>query len=81
MTVRPVRFDPFAYEIHEDPHPVYRRLRDEAPAYVDPDHGFWALSRDDDIRAALNDPATFSSSGGVHSGNVRGFSRLPVGFA
>ncbi|MGZ8765811.1 MAG: cytochrome P450, partial [Acidimicrobiia bacterium] len=63
--VQPVRFDPFAYEVHEDPYPLYRRLRDDAPAYLDPEHGFWALSRDDDVRVALNDTATFSSSGGI----------------
>ncbi len=62
---QPVRFDPFAYEIHEDPYPLYRRLRDGAPAYLDPEHGFWALSRDDDVRAALNNTLTFSSSGGI----------------
>jgi len=62
---RPVRFDPFAYEVHEDPYPLYRRLRDDAPAYLDPEHGFWTLSRDDDVRAAINDTTTFSSSGGI----------------
>jgi cytochrome P450 len=60
-----VRFDPYAYEIHEDPYPTYRRLRDEAPAYLDRDRGFWALSRDADVRAALGDTATFSSTGGI----------------
>jgi cytochrome P450 len=61
----PLRFDPFAYDVHEDPYPLYRRLRDDAPAYLDPEHGFWALSRDEDVRAALNDTATFSSTGGI----------------
>ncbi len=60
-----VRFDPYAYDTHEDPYPVYRRLRDDAPAYLDPEHDFWALSRHDDVRAALDDPATFSSAGGI----------------
>jgi cytochrome P450 len=60
-----LHFDPFAYEIHEDPYPIYRRLRDEAPAYLDVEHGFWVLSRDADVRGALNDTATFSSSGGI----------------
>ena len=31
-----VRFDPYSYEHHEDPYPTYRRMRDEAPAYLDP---------------------------------------------
>jgi cytochrome P450 len=60
-----VRFDPYSYEVHEDPYPTYRRLRDESPAYVDEERGFWALSRHDDVRAAIDDWATFSSSGGI----------------
>jgi cytochrome P450 len=60
-----VRFDPFSYEHHEDPYPTYRKLRDEAPAYLDPDRGFWALSRHEDVRAAIDDWGTFSSTGGI----------------
>jgi cytochrome P450 len=60
-----VRFDPYSYEHHEDPYPTYQRLRDEAPAYLDPDRGFWALSRHHDVRAAIDDWPTFSSSGGI----------------
>jgi len=29
----PVEYDPFASAVHDDPYPVYRRLRDEAPVY------------------------------------------------
>jgi cytochrome P450 len=60
-----VRFDPYSYEHHEDPYPTYQRMRDEAPAYLDPEHGFWALSRHDDVRAAIDDWPTFSSTGGI----------------
>ncbi len=60
-----VRFDPYSYEHHEDPYPTYRQLRDIAPAYLDPDRGFWALSRHEDVRAALDDWRTFSSAGGI----------------
>ena len=48
-------YDPFSYEIHEDPFPVYKRLRDEAPAYFNQQLGFWALSRYADVRQALVD--------------------------
>jgi cytochrome P450 len=60
-----VRYDPYAYETHEDPYPIYRALRDDAPAYVDETRGFWALSRHDDVRAAIDDWRTFSSTGGI----------------
>jgi cytochrome P450 len=60
-----VRFNPYAYEFHDDPFPVYRRLRDEAPCYHDDDLAFWALSRFDDVVAALHDPGTFCSRHGI----------------
>ena len=58
-------FDPYAYETHEDPYPIYRALRDHAPAYVDETRGFWALSRYADVRGAIDDWHTFSSTGGI----------------
>jgi len=60
-----VEFDPFSYEVHEDPYPFYRRLRDEAPAYWNERLGFWALSRHADVLAAFKEPLRFSSAGGV----------------
>lgn len=61
----PVVYDPYAYAIHEDPYPTYKRLRDEAPAYYNSERGFWALSRYHDIYEAMHDWQTFSSAGGV----------------
>ena len=64
MSGKPV-FDPYAYETHEDPYPIYRALRDDAPAYIDGTRGFWALSRYEDVRGAIDDWHTFSSTGGI----------------
>jgi cytochrome P450 len=64
MTVS-VRYDPYAYETHEDPYPIYAALRDDAPAYVDEERGFWALSRYGDVRGAIDDWHTYSSTGGI----------------
>jgi cytochrome P450 len=61
----PLVYDPFSYEIHEDPYPTYERLRDEAPAYFNPERGFWALSRYADVEAAMRDFETYSSAAGV----------------
>lgn len=58
-------YDPYAYETHEDPYPIYKRLRDEAPAYLDENRGFWALSRHADVRAALDNGVVFSSAEGI----------------
>jgi cytochrome P450 len=60
-----VRFNPYSYEFHDDPFPVYRQLRDEAPIYHDDELGFWALSRYDDVVRALHDPDTFCSRFGI----------------
>jgi cytochrome P450 len=54
-------YDPFAELGVEDPYPVYARLRDEAPAYHNPERGFWALSRFEDVQAAARDWETYSS--------------------
>ena len=58
-------FDPYAYEIHEDPYPVYAALRAEAPVYRNERLGFWALSRHADVLAAFRDPERFSNRNGV----------------
>jgi cytochrome P450 len=50
--------------LHEDPYPLYRRLRDEAPVYADVSGRFWALSRYGDVQAAARDCGTFSSAEG-----------------
>jgi cytochrome P450 len=58
-------YDPFSFALHDDPYPVYRALRDESPVHHNPERGFWALSRFQDVQAAARDWQTFSSSAGV----------------
>jgi cytochrome P450 len=63
---QPLVFDPYDYAFHEDPYPVYARLRCEAPLYYSEEYDFWALSRHADIHAALRDDgSTFSNAMGV----------------
>ena len=40
-----VEYDPHMEEVLDDPYPIYRRLRDEAPVYWVESYGAWALSR------------------------------------
>ena len=61
----PLRYNPYDYEIHEDPYPTYARLRAEAPVFRNDELGFWALSRHADVTAAFRDTARFSNSHGV----------------
>lgn len=68
--VEGVVYNPFAYEIHEDPYPTYARLREEAPAYHHPELDFWALSRFDDVLEGYRDWETFTSTSGIALGDA-----------
>lgn len=61
----PFEYDPYSYEIDEDPYPIYRRLRDEAPLYRNERLDFWALTRFDDCLGAFLDWQSFSSAQGT----------------
>src|SRR3954447_10976961 len=63
-----VVFDPYDWEQQEDPYPIFRRLRTEAPVYHNEDRGFWALARDRDIREAVVDTRRYCSGLGVALG-------------
>ena len=58
-------YDPFSYELDQDPYPTYRWMRDHAPAYRNERLDFWALTRFSDNYEALIDPVTYSSSFGT----------------
>lgn len=58
-------YDPYSYEIDEDPYPLYARLRDEAPVYYNPDLDFYALTRFQDCFDALRDWQSYSSANGT----------------
>jgi len=60
-----VELNPYSHEFHDDPFPMYRELRDHAPCYRNEHLGFWALSRYEDVLAALHDPATYCSRYGI----------------
>jgi len=58
-------YDPSSYELDRDPFPTYRRMQDEAPLYHNPEIGFWALTRFDDVVAGLSDWSHLSSARGT----------------
>ena len=58
-------YDPYDYTIDADPYPYWKRLRDESPVYQNEQHGFYALSRYDDVLNGLLDTTTFLSSHGI----------------
>ncbi|HVJ95270.1 MAG TPA: cytochrome P450, partial [Acidimicrobiia bacterium] len=62
MVAVPIVYDPYDYEIDANPHPVWKRMRDEAPLYYNEQYNFYALSRFEDVLNASLDPATYSSA-------------------
>lgn len=61
----PIYYDPYDYEIDANPHPIWKRMRDEAPVYYNDTHDFYALTRFDDVWDASIDHDTFSSAHGT----------------
>jgi cytochrome P450 len=60
-----IYWDPYDIAIDTDPHPVWRRMRDEQPLYRNDRFDFWALSRYADVHAAHRDPHTYLSGQGT----------------
>jgi cytochrome P450 len=60
-----VHFDPYDHAFHDDPYPVYRALRDEAPVYYAEPYKLWVLSRYDDCSRAVRDFKSFINKYGV----------------
>lgn len=65
MTTTDLRWDPFDRLLHAEPYAVWKRMRDEAPVYYNPEYDFYALSRFDDVMAASLDTEAFSSEHGI----------------
>jgi cytochrome P450 len=72
-------FDPTDPELVTDPHPVLRRLRDEAPLYYNDQQDFYALTRYEDVERALVDKTTFISGHGTTLGMIKMGIQLPPG--
>jgi cytochrome P450 len=57
-------WDPLDWGLHADPHPVWRRMREEAPLYRNDKLDFWALTRFHDVLDVFVDWETYSSARG-----------------
>ncbi len=58
-------YNPFNPETIADPFSEYRNLRTDTPVYKSEEHGFWVVSRYDDVTRVLRDHENFSSTAGV----------------
>jgi cytochrome P450 len=59
-----IYYDPFDIEIDKDPHPLWHRMREQAPLYHNEKYGFYALSRYDEVERGLVDWETYRSGKG-----------------
>ncbi|MDT5011844.1 MAG: hypothetical protein QOH57_3461 [Mycobacterium sp.] len=60
-----VYYDPFDFDIDDDPYPTWKRLRDEAPLYYNEKYGFYALTRYADVARDLHNWETYRSGNGT----------------
>ncbi|OBF90902.1 cytochrome [Mycobacterium sp. 852014-52450_SCH5900713] len=58
-------YDPFDSDIDDNPYPVWKRMRDEAPLYYNEKYNFFALSRYDDVARELPNWQTYRSGRGT----------------
>ncbi len=72
-------YDPYDFEIDADPHPIWKRMRDEAPLYRNDKYEFWALSRYADVVAGLTDWRSYSSARGTVLELIRSGMQIPPG--
>jgi cytochrome P450 len=60
-------FDRFAGSHVDDPYPLYRRARDQAPVFYAEAFGVWVVTRHSDVRTVLTDVERFSSAFGIRT--------------
>lgn len=58
-------YDPFDFDIDDNPYPIWKRLRDEAPLYRNEKYNFYALSRYEDVARELHNWDTYRSGKGT----------------
>jgi cytochrome P450 len=74
-----VYYDPYDFDIDADPYPVWKRLRDEAPLYWNEKYEFFALSRWEDVDAAMLDWKTYISGRGSVLELIKANIEIPPG--
>jgi cytochrome P450 len=66
-----LEYNPFSDEIIKgDPLPIYKRLRDEAPAYYLEQYDTWVLSRFEDIWKASGDMKHLTAAKGTTAAHL-----------
>lgn len=74
-----VYYDPYDMEIDADPHPIFKRLREQAPLYYNEKYDFYAVSRFADVQAGLVDAKRFISGRGAILEIIKADVEMPPG--
>lgn len=79
LTPEALYYDPYDIEIDRDPHPLWKRFRDDAPLWHNERHDFWMLSRFADVEQAMKDWDTYRSGQGSTLDIIKANIELPPG--
>ena len=74
-----LHYDPYDVDLNMNPHPVFARIREEAPLYYNDVHDFYALSRFSDVNDAVVDHETFLSGRGALLEIIKSGMEIPPG--
>src|SRR5215470_6818980 len=74
-----IYYDPYDFQIDNDPYPIWKRMRDEVPLYRNERFDFRAVSRFDDVEACSRDWRTFISGKGTVLELIRANVTMPRG--
>lgn len=74
-----VYYDPFDFDIDDDPYPIWKRLRDEAPLYHNEKYDFYALSRYADVSHELTNWEAYRSGRGTTMDIIMSGIEVPPG--
>ena len=74
-----IYYDPYDFQIDDDPYPIWKRMRDEAPLYRNERFNFFAVSRFADVEGCSRDWQTFISGKGTVLEMIRAGVTAPRG--
>ena len=74
-----VYYDPYDFEIDDDPYPIWKRMQDEEPLYYNEKYDFFALTRFADGEKGLIDWDTYRSGRGSILELIRADFTVPSG--
>jgi len=72
-------YDPFDFDIDDNPYPIWRRMREEAPLYHNEKYDFFALSRYEDVARELHNWDTYRSGKGTTMDIIMSGVEVPPG--